>query len=55
MFPTSELKTSDPLPEGERRYSLPSTALTNLGEAAMSAPGPRPLKNPNWSDLHKTR
>ena len=55
MFLTSELKTLGPSFEGDRRYSLPSTTLTNLGEATVSALGPRPLEKPKWSDLHETR
>ena len=44
----AHLGTKDPrsLAQGDRRYSLASTTLVNLGEAAMSALGPRPLEKP---------
>ena len=49
--PTSEPKTPGSLLKGNRRHSLPSTAVK---EAATSAPGPRPLEKPKWSNLHET-
>ena len=53
MFPISEPKITGPFLKGDRRYSLPSTTLANLGQATTSVPEPRPLKKPKWSNPHQ--
>ena len=45
MFPTSKLKTPGPLLNGDRRYSLPSTTLVNLGRPLCQPRGQDPSKN----------